>query len=221
MSPAFFPSLQRALDAAAIAGRLAGATCEALLTKTIPSSLVDDETVFDEGAAAKYPSDGLPGLPGLGIASRDGAYAFDEKVWSPVEPPLTQDELVAIRQLIEDRFGPPIPSTDGEARAASGLPVGECPAPSTVPGGGAGHLASAADQTPRDPHLIAADGPAGPELHAHNPAGRTELTATDLARAARAAREWAGGIECHNRELYRSLACRLGDAANALNASSK
>lgn len=142
-----------ALSAAATAGELAGIACEAALlawdtaTGAIPKPwpagpVVDDETVFDEAAAEKYLNGGDCGS-GPKVEFIDGypyLVGMPRGAPGPVEEPsLTSDELVAVRQLIEERFGLTTPADDVAATPLAGSAAGEGPAPHLAPGSGAGH----------------------------------------------------------------------------------
>lgn len=98
--------ISAAFEAAAAAGKLAGSFCAALVdaletfaAEPIPQPSDD----FDEDAAAEY----LRGNCGLGAVP---------------EPPLTDVEIIATRQLIEERFGLTA-STDGDASVVPRPPV--------------------------------------------------------------------------------------------------
>jgi len=71
---------------------------------------------------ASFPKD-PPSGPGYVLVSGDSGWE-----WAPPpEPALTDDELVAVRQLIEERF--PLNSVDPQPLCPRGYPVAECHGP--------------------------------------------------------------------------------------------
>jgi hypothetical protein len=148
---------QLALNAAAVAGKLAGIACEALVELVYgPPETPTQPDDFDEATAEKYLQGGAQDC-GLGdsipvcrhpgehvLPTSAAAYSLDElyKLKARIdgdrwgEPELTGSELVAVRQLIEERF--PLPSPAAVQPPA--VVQETCPAPLLSPeAGGAGH----------------------------------------------------------------------------------
>lgn len=180
------------LEVAAAAGRLAGSFCETLLElipRDEPTRGLDDDLDFDESAADRY-------LRELDCALGDALRTAQFGAPGPAELPLTDDELVAVRQLIEERF--PLlaaPAADDVARTGLRPPAGDAPRADPIPSvGGAGR-----------PNVT---------IGAFNLAGPVSWQL--LSSAQRAITHWIGGASCTNTAHWQSVADELETAANEL-----
>lgn len=170
------------------------------------------------GGAASSPGGGFGGFPGLVFttyssdAGSGNSPAIEKRLhaWresfgrGPIEPALTPDELVGIRQLLEERFGFTTPCAD-DAAGDPGPAAQDGPAPGNSTGKvtpGAGQPTSVANNI---------------WVHDSGPNWLTcALSRDDLLDAARAVRYRAEGVLYpQNSGRWHALAARLEDAATS------